>query len=256
MDFIQHLDTTNWFGLPHMAQTSCQFAPSSYADSLYRQFNIPFPESLLKSVTKRRAEFLAGRYCAGQALQQLNALTSSVPIGELRSPVWPEGIWGSISHSGQSAVAVVSDDPDVYGIGIDMEEKVKQEVIEETGSYILTQADRALFNANVMDDAELFTLIFSMKESFFKAAFPLVKRYFDFDALTVTAVDTEKQVVQCRLNYTLHEHLSQGMLFYGHYHWLHKYDTNHSLVGEMQGCTEACVATCLVIDRKTLDQAV
>jgi hypothetical protein len=50
---------------------TCQFNIENYHIDLYRQFNIDLPEHIQRSVEKRQAEFLAGRYAANVVLHQL-----------------------------------------------------------------------------------------------------------------------------------------------------------------------------------------
>ena len=59
-------------------------------------------------VEKRRLEFTHGRYCAHQAMQLLGMSVVAIPKGTDRAPVWPDGIIGSISHSGDTAAAVIT----------------------------------------------------------------------------------------------------------------------------------------------------
>ncbi len=55
--------------------------------------------------TARRTQFLCGRWCAARALEQLDAAAQVIGRGADREPVWPPGITGSISHSGDWAIA-------------------------------------------------------------------------------------------------------------------------------------------------------
>src|SRR4051794_14749121 len=48
-----------------------RFKITSYLDCLFEQFRVPLPDSLKKGVNKRKAEYLAGRWCAQRALEKL-----------------------------------------------------------------------------------------------------------------------------------------------------------------------------------------
>ena len=78
---------------------------------------LPHYAQLQHAGRKRKTEHLAGRIAAVYALREYGY--KCVPaIGELRQPVWPAEVYGSISHCGTTALAVVSRQP----IGIDIEE--------------------------------------------------------------------------------------------------------------------------------------
>ena len=65
----------------------------------------------------RTAEFNAGRFCAQQALSTWN---QDGPVGKAddRSPIWPEGFTGSISHSKNWVWASVAKSDQVLSVGI------------------------------------------------------------------------------------------------------------------------------------------
>ena len=69
-----------------------------------------FPEEracLAKAVEKRRAEFGTARVCARRALAQLGFPPMPLVPNKDRSPVWPQGVVGSITHTrGYCAVIV------------------------------------------------------------------------------------------------------------------------------------------------------
>src|ERR1700716_1803425 len=66
------------------------------------------PQPLRHAVPNRQREFLAGRLCAAQALRCLGADSTHVGMAGDRAPVWPDGVVGSITHSGGFAAAAVA----------------------------------------------------------------------------------------------------------------------------------------------------
>jgi 4'-phosphopantetheinyl transferase EntD len=77
----------------------------------------------------RLKEFSQGRWHARKALAQLGVAEASLPVSANRSPVWPKGFVGSISHvpanrqtnqPGQ-IVAVAAQSKDCSGLGVDLE---------------------------------------------------------------------------------------------------------------------------------------
>src|ERR1041385_6463005 len=84
------------------------------------------PAELARAVEMRRAEYVAGRYCALQALKQAG-LPASVPGSEGRLPVWPHAIVGSITHKKGFVSAAVAPASRLAGIGIDCELEMSDE---------------------------------------------------------------------------------------------------------------------------------
>lgn len=196
----------------------CVFRSDQYSDTLFADYRINFPESLKNAVVKRRAEFLAGRYCAARALQRLGITNFTIDIGQHRNPVWPAGLCGSISHSHGCALAVVDPRPQTLGLGIDIEEIIALETVERVQSQILYGEELGLLtNTN---KALLFTLAFSAKESFFKAAYPRVQKYFDFDAVAIVDVDLNGKTITLKILANLCLELPPGKLIVGRFDYL------------------------------------
>ena len=217
--FISEEQTTNWFKTDVLTH-HCQFNKEFYKDELFSQSGIQFPASLINAVTKRRAEFLAGRYCADKALQQLSIRNSVVGTGKHRNPLWPANIKGSISHCDNYAIAIVTDRKDILGVGIDIENKITEETFLKTQSQILSNAEIELITADIFKPTLAFAIAFSLKESFFKAAYPTVEKYFDFNAVSINEIDSNQQTIEFVLNETLHEKFKHGMLLKGMFHLL------------------------------------
>jgi 4'-phosphopantetheinyl transferase EntD len=84
-------------------------------------------ESLGAADVDRIREFESGRAYAKRALAMLGLLNVDLPIGPSRSPVWPTGVVGSITHvaSGRhdlyAAAVVARTDDAILALGIDFE---------------------------------------------------------------------------------------------------------------------------------------
>lgn len=217
--FISNEQSTNWFKAD-VATYQCQFNKASYKDELFSQLKIQFPSSLINAVTKRRAEFLAGRYCAAKALQQLNIHNRVIGTGKHRNPLWPSNIKGSISHCDNYAVAVVTDKKHILGIGIDIENKITEETFHKTQSQVLSESEFDLISSDISKQTLAFAIAFSLKESFFKAAYPTVEQYFDFSAISINHIDWNKQAISFVINETLHEKFKRGMPLQGNFYLL------------------------------------
>ncbi|MBH1968765.1 MAG: 4'-phosphopantetheinyl transferase superfamily protein [Pseudomonadales bacterium] len=168
--------------LPDTILLSTHFDSSQLTSDDFRRSSIEPPSSIQRSVAKRQAEFLAGRICARAALQQLEGVGFSPAIGEDRAPVWPGHITGSITHSTGRAAAIVAKKTHWRGLGMDLENLLNPERAERLAGEILTGPELRRMAAGRRDQlAMLVTLTFSVKESLFKALYPIVQQRFYFE---------------------------------------------------------------------------
>jgi enterobactin synthetase component D len=187
------------FVLPDTVLLSTQFDTAQLASDDFQRSAIEPPASIQRSVAKRQAEFLAGRVCARAALQQLEGLSFIPAIGEDRAPVWPAHISGSITHSTGRAAAIVAKKSDWRGLGMDLENLLNPDRAERLAGEILIPAEMQRMAAGARDQlALLVTLTFSVKESLFKALYPIVQQRFYFEHAEVLEW-TEAGEVRLRL---------------------------------------------------------
>ena len=103
------------------------------------------------------------------------------PVGEDRAPQWPTGIVGSITHGAGWAGVVVGSSQQWSGLGLDIERILAPERADRLAAEILTPRElESYFPLNESERAALVTRTFSLKESLFKALYPLVKQRFYF----------------------------------------------------------------------------
>ena len=140
-----------------------------------------------RAVAKRRAEFLAGRFAARQALALLGV--DGVPgRNEDGSPRWPDRIVGSITHGAARALCAVAQASEVRAIGIDAERLMGEGVKDELLARICNDDERALLGRSLASpEHHRVTFAFSAKESLYKCLFPLIGRFMDFSAARVVA---------------------------------------------------------------------
>jgi enterobactin synthetase component D len=187
------------FALPGTVLLSTHFDTSQLASDDFQRSGIEPPPTIQRSVAKRQAEFLAGRVCARAALQQLEGLNFIPAIGEDRAPVWPTHITGSITHSTGRASAIVAKKTHWRGLGMDLENLLNPERAERLAGEILTPPELQRMTAGPRDQlAMLVTLTFSVKESLFKALYPIVQQRFYFEHAEVLEW-TESGEVRLRL---------------------------------------------------------
>ncbi|WP_263146433.1 4'-phosphopantetheinyl transferase superfamily protein [Pseudomonas sp. RIT-PI-AD] len=185
--------------LPHALDAvrlvSCRFDPARLDAADFQRCAVPTPASIQRSVAKRQAEYLAGRLCAREAMAPLIGARRVPPIGEDRAPVWPGRICGSISHGAGIAAAVVADRRQWRGLGLDIEELLPDERAARLAEEILVPAElERLAVLPAERRAEYVTLVFSLKESLFKALYPLVLKRFYFEAAEVLGHGHEGRV--------------------------------------------------------------
>ncbi|CAM3787540.1 4'-phosphopantetheinyl transferase Npt [Vibrio aerogenes CECT 7868] len=176
--------------------------------SWLKQQGVILPSSLHRAVLKRQCEFLTGRLCARQALEAAGVSTiADIGIGDFREPLWPEGIVGAITHSNDRAAAVVIKSetmPDVKGVGIDIEQVMKEDTAANLRKQILLPQEMD-YSRYFPSFAAYATLVFSAKESIYKAIFPRVRKILDFNCAAVTGADS-----QC-IVFTLQEDISPAL---------------------------------------------
>ncbi len=139
-----------------------EFDPDSFHE--HDLLWLPHHTQLHSSGRKRKAEHLAGRIAAVHALREFGH--KNVPgIGVQRQPVWPQDLFGSISHSATTALAVVSTHP----IGLDIEAIFTLQMANELVSSIVTNTEKERLANSGLPLEQALTLAFSAKESAFKA---------------------------------------------------------------------------------------
>jgi 4'-phosphopantetheinyl transferase EntD len=133
------------------------------------------------AVPRRRAEFATARLCARDALSGLGIAPVPVLRGEKGEPLWPAGVVGSITHCARYHAAAVARSARFASIGIDAEpdEPLPKGVLE----MICRPAERPQLSVLAIPNAD--RLLFSAKESLYKAWFPLARRWLGFDEASV-----------------------------------------------------------------------
>jgi 4'-phosphopantetheinyl transferase EntD len=160
-----------------------------------------FPEEeavIAQAVDKRRREFTTARACARAALDKLGLPPVPIVPGPRGAPGWPAGIVGSITHCAGYRAAAVARDRDVVTIGLDAEphEPLPAGVLGAIASPGEQAAVAALATARAGTCWD--RMLFSAKESVYKAWFPLTGRWLGFEEASVT-FDPVRQAFTARL---------------------------------------------------------
>ncbi len=182
------------FELPGIAYRRCAFAVenSEMASDFIYDFDtpiiIPLPHNLRTAVTKRKAEFLAGRLCATLALRSHGLTTSSIPRKPDRSPLWPIGFVGSITHVDGYAAAVVARANQYAILGLDLELIIPADQAVSIGSLVLGPTEQTLQPCH-LDFQTFLTLAFCAKEALYKAIYPYTGRVLEFHDVLLKDLD-------------------------------------------------------------------
>jgi 4'-phosphopantetheinyl transferase EntD len=153
-----------------------------------------FPEEealVAAAVGKRRQEFTTARGCARSALAAVGVPPVPVLPGERGAPQWPPGIVGSITHCVSYRAAAVARTRDFLTVGLDAE---PDEVLPEGVLDVVSLPDeRARLRVLAASDPGPCwdRLLFSAKESVYKAWFPLARRWLGFEDADIRVNSTD-----------------------------------------------------------------
>jgi 4'-phosphopantetheinyl transferase EntD len=151
-----------------------------------------------RAVEKRRKEFATGRACARRALEQLGFGSSPILTGDRGEPLWPTGVVGSITHCDGYRACAAARRTELKSVGIDAEpheplpEGLLPDIARPEEIPRLSELSRAV--PTVHWDR----LLFSAKESVYKAWFPLAERWLGFEDATLT-IDPDDGTFSARL---------------------------------------------------------
>jgi len=186
---------------------SLDFDIGQFDPGLFTRFGIEMPQSVRGAVAKRQAEFLAGRLAARWCLKQCGFAPDpvpTIPVGRHRAPVWPEGVAGSITHTTRRAICALCPASVASGVGIDLEEMIAPEQAESVAAQIHDDQELALALRSGIAPNAATTLIFSAKESLFKALYPRVGEYFGFEEARLLAVSASNERLVLELREAFH----------------------------------------------------
>lgn len=146
-------------------------------------------QAILKAVPRRRAQYAATRLLARRIYRQLGLPEQPLLNRADRSPIWPSGYVGSVTHTDRWCAVALAQEDQLAGVGIDAEEA--KELDPAIVARLLTEDERQDLERLGRRAGQLGTLWFSAKEAVYKAIFPTVGRYvgfsevelaFDFDS--------------------------------------------------------------------------
>jgi 4'-phosphopantetheinyl transferase EntD len=160
-----------------------------------------FPQEaaiVARAVPKRRAEFASGRGCARRALAALGEAPGPIASGERGEPLWPEGVVGAITHCDGYRGCAVAHATELASLGIDAETHapLPERLLSDLANPGEIEALAALARADSTIHWD--RLLFSAKESVYKAWYPLAERWLGFED-AVLSIDRERRTFAARL---------------------------------------------------------
>ncbi|WP_327186057.1 4'-phosphopantetheinyl transferase family protein [Streptomyces sp. NBC_01334] len=160
-------------------------AVEAFGEEGVREFgNAPlYPQEealVVRAVAKRRREFTVVRSCARRAMEKLGVPAQPVLPGERGAPQWPDGLAGSMTHCEGYCAAALVRAADLASLGIDAEphEPLPEGVLSAVA--LPAEAERIGRLTAGRPEVHWDRLLFSAKESVYKAWFPLTRKWLDF----------------------------------------------------------------------------
>ncbi len=140
--------------------------------------------AISRAVQRRREQYAATRYLARRLFARLGLPHAPVLNRQDRSPIWPAGIRGSITHTDGWCAVALGTSHSFLGVGIDAEQRnpMQQPIWER----ILTPFEVDAMRRQGCDPAEHGTLWFSAKESVYKCLFDTVQRFIGFSEVELS----------------------------------------------------------------------
>ncbi len=142
--------------------------------------------AIMGAAPLRIAEYASVRACARRALGRLGYPAGPIVPGKYREPQWPQGIVGSLTHCEGYRAAAVARKSEVLAIGIDAE---LNKPLPEGVTEMVTVGAESQMLAHLFEIEPTIAwdrLLFSAKESIYKAWFPLSGIWLDFKECELT----------------------------------------------------------------------
>jgi 4'-phosphopantetheinyl transferase EntD len=168
-----------------------------------------------KAVEKRRKEFACGRDFARRCFRALGVPPGPLLASSDRSPCWPDGLVGSITHTDAYCAVAVARRTEVQALGIDVEDvsRFRPDLVP----YVLTQHEMAVNLQGLGPQAQqrVAAALFSAKEASYKCVCGISQTKLRLSD-TAIELDQGSETFQARLPAT-DTALGTGLIFTGRY---------------------------------------
>ncbi|ARC95045.1 hypothetical protein B6A42_26890 (plasmid) [Vibrio coralliilyticus] len=216
--FIQAMSNECPIELNLTTWSQVSYCQSNYKKELFPQHAIDFPSDLTGAVEKRCSEYLAGRLAAQQAVLNLTKQHHPILRNKDQTPLWPTGVIGSITHTNKHAIAVATLAKHHQIIGVDSENWIEPDIAKEVASTIISFQESQLINESSLEFNQGLTIIFSAKESLYKALYPSVGSFFGFECAQVNCIDIKSGDFSISLQRDLNKTYRKGWTIQGKFH--------------------------------------
>jgi 4'-phosphopantetheinyl transferase EntD len=133
-----------------------------------------------RAVGRRRSEFATGRILARRAIRDLLGFSQPLPMNADRTPAWPEGVTGSITHSQSHCAAAVALTSKMAALGIDVED-IPRFGLSDVRSFMSNdEIETTLRSLSTSEQQTAMATFFSAKEAFFKCQYTVTRSWLDF----------------------------------------------------------------------------
>jgi 4'-phosphopantetheinyl transferase EntD len=140
--------------------------------------------AVANAVLSRRQQFTAGRCLARDAWQRFGVAPVALLNDEQRVPIWPAEVVGTITHTSTWCGAAVALKHTVAGLGADVETATPLEL--GLWDRVCRPEERAFLHAQPAPLGGLLAkAVFSAKESIYKALYPSVRVFLDFQGMLI-----------------------------------------------------------------------
>jgi len=141
-------------------------------------------QAIASAVESRRQQFTAGRWLARSAWRELGQPETALLNDAQRVPIWPAGLIGTITHTNVWCAAAVARRGDVTALGADVERATALEL--NLWNRVCRPEERAFLHTQpVALSGLLAKAVFSAKESIYKALYPSVRTFLDFQGMRI-----------------------------------------------------------------------
>jgi 4'-phosphopantetheinyl transferase EntD len=167
--------------------SACIASPDMYDAALF----VEEEDYIRKAVPGRRKEYAAGRAAARKALACAGGHVAPIVADADRSPRWPMGFSGSITHCEGFCSAVVARVEDAAALGFDAE--LSDPLGADVHHLVCRTKDIEHFRRLPrVDGVDWPKLAFSAKESFYKCYYPTTRSLLGFRDVSVAfSIDAE-----------------------------------------------------------------
>ena len=193
------------------------FDPQKYRDALAAESGIPLPARLQQAVSKRRAEYLASRLLVRSVMAELGIPDFILTNAPDRSPCWPAGVQASLSHSGGVVVVAATRQP--WAVGVDVEQVMPETTAQETAELLMSEQEQELLRTLPISFSAAATLLFSLKESLYKALWPQLHQPMDFLDAALVSADFAQQRATLQLTQDFGGRFTSGTLLEAGFIW-------------------------------------